>query len=223
MKKYIFSKFSLTNSYKKELIEFVKNMCNAEIGGNKFYDGSGTHYMQNPKEIVDLVFALKKYEKKSKKKLSSFLEIGFATGVNNTFLNKLFNFKNLVSIDNIQPAGINANTFYANLRFKNLTLICGNSTDLNVINKTKKMGPYDFIFIDGGHEYYVVKKDFYNYSKALAKGGAIAFHDIKSNVVPGVPKFCNELKKKHKSSWQFFEFFDSGHRMECGIGLIIRK
>ena len=89
MKKYIFSKFSLTNSYKKELIEFVKNMCNAEIGGNKFYDGSGTHYMQNPKEIVDLVFALKKYEKKSKKKLSSFLEIGFATGVNNTFLNKL--------------------------------------------------------------------------------------------------------------------------------------
>ena len=172
---------------------------------------------------LDLVFALKKYAKKSKKKLSSFLEIGFATGVNNTFLNKLFNFKNLVSIDNIQPAGINANTFYANLRFKNLTLICGNSTDLNVINKTKKMGPYDFIFIDGGHEYDVVKKDFYNYSKALAKGGAIAFHDIKSNVVPGVPKFWNELKKKHKSSWQFFEFFDSGHRMECGIGLIIRK
>ena len=67
MRKYIFSKFSLTNGYKKELTEFVKNMCNAEIGGNKFYDGTGTHYMQNPKEIVDLVFALKKYEKKRKK------------------------------------------------------------------------------------------------------------------------------------------------------------
>mgnify|MGYP001341381289 FL=1 len=85
------------------------------------------------------------------------------------------------------------------------------------------MGPYDFIFIDGGHEYDVVKKDFHNYSRALTKDGVIAFHDIKSNVVPGVPKFWNELKKKYKSSWQFFEFFDAGHRMECGIGLIIRK
>ena len=39
-------------------------MSNMEIGGYKFYDGSGTHYMQNPKEIVDLIFYLKNYEKK---------------------------------------------------------------------------------------------------------------------------------------------------------------
>ena len=53
MKKYIFSRFEFSNSYKKELIKVVKNMCNLEIGGNKFYDGLGTHYMQNPKETVE--------------------------------------------------------------------------------------------------------------------------------------------------------------------------
>ena len=223
MKKYIFSKFNLKNKYKKELIRFVENMCNAEIGGNRFYDGTGTHYMQNPREIVDLVFALKKHEKKRKKKLTSFLEIGFAAGVNNSFLNKLFNFKNLVSIDNVGPTNLNTSTFYSNLRFKNLVLICGNSTSSYVIQKTILMGPYDFIFVDGGHEYDVVKKDFQNYAKALSKDGVMAFHDIKSNIVPGVQKFWNELKKKNRKNWNFLEFFDPGHRMECGIGLAIRK
>ena len=39
-------------------------MCNMEIGGDKFYDGSGTHYMQNPKEIVELIFFKKTRKKK---------------------------------------------------------------------------------------------------------------------------------------------------------------
>ena len=42
--------FNLSNSYKKELIQFIKNMSNVEIGGNRFYDGTGTHYIQNPHE-----------------------------------------------------------------------------------------------------------------------------------------------------------------------------
>lgn len=223
MKKYIFSKFNLSKKYKKELIEFVENMCNAEIGGNRFYDGTGTHYMQNPKEIVDLVFALKRYEKKRKKKFNSFLEIGYAAGVNNSFLNKLFNFKNSVSIDIVGPTNINTSTFYSNLRFKNIVLICGDSTSFHVIQKAILMGPYDFIFVDGGHTYDVIKKDFQNYSKALSKNGVIAFHDIKSNVESGPPKFWSELKKKHRKNWNFFEFFDPGHHTVYGIGLAIKK
>ena len=58
-----FKNFKNNSVYKRKLLEVVKKMCNLEIGGYRFYDGSGTHYMQNPKEIVELVFNLKNYEK----------------------------------------------------------------------------------------------------------------------------------------------------------------
>ena len=96
---YIFKNFINNKEYKKKLTELVRRMSNLEIGGYRMYDGTGTHYMQNPKEIVDLIFFLKKHEKQYSFKLKNFLEIGFAAGVNNTFLNKLFNFKKIVAVD----------------------------------------------------------------------------------------------------------------------------
>ena len=39
---YLFKNFKNNISYKKKLIEAVKKMSNMEIGGYKFYDGSGT-------------------------------------------------------------------------------------------------------------------------------------------------------------------------------------
>ena len=134
-------------------------------------------------------------KKKKKNKFESFLEIGFAAGINNSFINKFFNFKKIVAVDYVAPGGINKETFFANLRFKNLTLICGDSTKRETINKVSLLGPYDFVFIDGGHSYDTVKKDFQNYSKNLNKNGLIAMHDIFSDTVVGVPKFWKEIKK----------------------------
>lgn len=37
--------------------------------------------------------------------------------------------------------------------------------------------PFDFIFIDGDHEYEAVKKDFEDWFKLIGPGGFIAFHD----------------------------------------------
>ncbi len=221
---YLFKNFKNNKSYKIKLIKAVKKMCNMEIGGDKFYDGSGTHYMQNPKEIVELIFFLKKYEKKNRRKFSSFLEIGFAAGINNSFLNKFFSFKKIVAIDYVEPAGINKETFFANLRFKDLTLICGDSTNIETVKKAKILGPYDFVFIDGGHSYEIVKKDFLNYSKILnKKKGIIAFHDIFSDTVPGVPRFWKELKTKYKKNFNFHEFFDPKQEFKYGIGVLEKK
>ena len=66
MKDYIFSNFNFSKEYKNKLIETVKKMSNLEIGGDRLYDGVGNHYMQNPHEIVDLIFALKKHETDNK-------------------------------------------------------------------------------------------------------------------------------------------------------------
>ena len=220
---YIFKNFKNNSVYKRKLLEVVKKMCNLEIGGHKFYDGSGTHYMQNPKEIVELVFNLKNYEKKKKIKLKSFLEIGFAAGINNSFLNKFFEFKKIVAIDYVSPGGINTGTFFSNLRFKNLTLICGDSTKKETIEHASVLGPYDFIFIDGGHSYDTVKKDFKNYSKILNKNGVIALHDVFSDTVLGVPQFWKELKKKNSKDYKFLEFYDPNQEFKYGIGLIYKN
>ena len=32
-----------------------------------------------------------------------------------------------------------------------------------------------------------------------------------------------KLKNKYKSKWVFKEFFDPGHMMECGIGILFKK
>ena len=122
--------------------------------------------------------------------------------------------------------GIDPFTFYANLRFKNLTLICGNTTDRNIQNKIKLNGPYDLIFIDGGHDYETVKSDFVNFSKLVSKNGVIVFHDIMDCDVPkgkkGVPDFWKEIKKNQKQ-YTIKEFYDPHPVTKTGIGVLVKK
>ena len=218
----IFTKFNFSKKYKKELQNFVKNMSNVEIGGNRIYDGHGNHYLQNPKEITELIFFLKKYNKK--KKFKKFLEIGFATGVNTNFLNKFFNFEDITAVD-ILSGGVDHATFYANLRFKNIILICGNTNEKKIQNKISLNGPYDIIFIDGGHDYETVKNDFNNFSKLVTTKGIIIFHDVKYCDTPknqrGVPDFWNEIKKTKKYSIK--EFYDPTPVTKTGIGVLVKK
>ena len=209
--------FKNTTAYKKQIIKFLKSLSNVEIGGDRLYDGMGTHYIQNPYEISDLIFFLKNYEKKNtrKFKFNYFLEIGYAAGINNTIINKFFNFKKIVAIDIVQPTGIN-------LRFKNLCLLCGDSKSKEILKSAEILGGYDLIFIDGGHDYLTVKSDFENYSKHLNKNGVIVLHDIKSNIVKGVPKFWKELKKNSKK-YKIKEIFKKGSKMECGLGILTKN
>ena len=78
-----------------------------------------------------------------------------------------------------------------------LHLVVGNSTAPETIAKAKAISPaYDFIFIDGGHEYDTVKQDWKNYGSLVAKGGLVAFDDIKPH--PSVPQIVevNRLWKE---------------------------
>jgi len=53
----------------------------------------------------------------------------------------------------------------------------GDSTDPELIKKVSG-NSFDFIFIDGGHSYDVVKADFENYGRLAKPGGMIVLHDI---------------------------------------------
>lgn len=220
MNKYIYNKFSFSDEYKKELVELIKHNTNAEIGGYRIYDGSGTHLMQNPYELSDFIFALKQHEKDTGKRLSKFLEVGFSAGINNTILNKFFQFSEIVGID-LFSSRINGNTLKGNLMHKNITLICGDSTSKRVLDIASLLGKYDLIFIDANHTYEYVKKDFHNYKRFLNEGGVIAFHDIDCPDWPGINKFWNELKETGEYSQQ--EFICKDYLIQYGIGMVTRR
>ena len=117
----------------------------------------------------------------------------------------------------------NAKTLVANLRFKNITLIVGDSTVESTINRVKKFGPFDMIFIDGGHTYDIVKSDFYHYSQLLEDDGVIGMHDIKADGCPGVIKLWEELKVEHNKEFEFQEIFDDQQFINYGIGVVTKK
>ena len=58
---------------------------------------------------------------------------------------------------------------------------------------------YDFIFIDGLHTYKQLKKDLYNYSKLIRKGGIIACHDYNHPTFPDLTNAIDEFVAEHNA------------------------
>ena len=217
--KYVFGGLK-TKKEKKDLTEFFRHETTAEYGGYQIFDGTRTHLMHNPEELSDFIYFLKSYEKKKRKKIRNFLEIGFNSGKVNTVLNKFFNFEQIVAVDNF-TADISSTDLMANLRRKNLTLICGNSDKKETLRIIKKFQPFDLIFVDANHEYVGTKKDLSNYCTMLSDHGILAVHDIHSLEYPGVNKAWNEFKLQN--NFMFKEIVNKKYYFVCGVGLAIKK
>jgi predicted O-methyltransferase YrrM len=94
----------------------------------------------------------------------------------------------VVSVDTIVPnndhrydavmAGRMLWTEWENATEVQITSITTDSTKPSTIEVVAWYGPFDFIFIDGGHDYNTVNSDFVNYWPMLKPGGVMAFHDI---------------------------------------------
>lgn len=107
------------------------------------------------------------------------------------------------------------------LEFKDFNLIEGDSRDPQIIGDVRRMGPFDFIFIDGDHTYEGVKADWGNYHDMVRPGGAVGFHDT-SRMGEGwmskveVRKLLEELWKTN--SYQCAEFWNG--RENPGVAII---
>ena len=217
--KYVFRDLK-TKKEKQNLGEFFRHQTNAEYGGYQMFDNTRSHLMHNPNELSDLIFFLKEYEKIKRKKISNFLEIGFNSGILNTILNKFFKFEQIVVIDTF-TSEISSTDLLANLKRKNLVLVCGSSNKKENLQTIKKFQPYDLIFVDGSHEYNDVKKDLNNYCKMLSDYGILVAHDIHSLEFPGVNKAWSEFKRQNNFSYK--EFVNKKYFYVCGVGLAIKK
>lgn len=69
---------------------------------------------------------------------------------------------------------------WAETAMVDLIKIVGVSSNIVTIQKVADYAPFDFIFVDGGHDYETVSSDYQNYWPMLRKGGVMAFHDIAS-------------------------------------------
>ena len=209
----------ITKKDKEDFLEFLKHQTTAEYGGYQIFDGTRSHLLHIPEELLDLILFLKAHEKKCDKKIKKFLEIGYSTGKTNTILNKFFNFEQIVAIDNFS-AHISTDDLWANLSRKNLVLISGNSNETNMINLAKKFKPFDLIFIDGSHEYKDVKNDLQTYSKMLSENGVLVAHDIHQENM-GVKKAWTEFKSS--TNYEYTEIFYKKSFFHCGVGIARKK
>jgi cephalosporin hydroxylase len=98
----------------------------------------------------------------------------------------------------------------------------GQSDNPEIIQGVKdELSPLDFIFIDGGHTYDIVKADFDNYGPLVRKGGIIALHDITMEMSfrepekPGVKKLWTEIKQAGYITREL-----RIDRNTCGIGVV---
>ena len=217
--KYVFRNLK-TEKDKDNLREFLRHQTNAEFGGYRMFDGTRTHLMHNPEELCDLISFLKNYEKKKRKKLRNFLEVGFSSGKLNTILNKFFNFDHIVAIDDFS-ADMSSTDLLANIVRKNLTLICGKTDKKENLKIIKQSQPYDLIFVDASHEYKDVKKDLNNYSRMLSDSGILVVHDIHGLEYTGVNKAWNEFRRKNNFTYK--EFVCRKYFFVCGVGIAISK
>jgi len=105
---------------------------------------------------------------------------------------------------------------------QSIWLIRGDSHDPMTLREVKTIlgtRELDFLFVDGDHTYWGVKRDYEMYSPLVRKGGIIAFHDIVPDQYESrcqVSRFWNEVKSNHARG----EIVEDWKQRWAGIGLL---
>lgn len=141
------------------------------------------------------------------------LELGLGVPGGSHFLFKQM-FSNVGTIECSTDA---IEQYYARFSY-DPSIIRGDTHDHNVYTSFDKGEKLDLLFIDAGHLYDDVAKDFTNYGHLVRKGGMIAFHDACKR-----PTYETEIQV-----WQYLDWMKTlGYEVqyigeEVGIAYIIR-
>lgn len=115
----------------------------------------------------------------------------------------------------VQITAVDINSLRSGLEHPRVTFFQGNSTAPSMIERVRKCGPFQWLFIDGGHDYEVVRQDFENYGPMVEKPGVIALHDIRHPAY-GVYRLWDEIRA---AGYLVREIVGNGEP-PCGIGVV---
>ena len=182
-------------------------------------NGGGLLIWQYPNQFSKYLCLLREQH------INSYIEIGCRWGgtfvLTNEYL-KMFNSINKsVAIDIIDSPVVNYCVSNNETQF--IKINSQSKEFINYINNNY----FDLFFIDGDHSYNGVKND---YEISKNSGKIFVFHDIISDVCPGVVQFWNELKNNENDTYNFFEFteqyedvWNNTNQKFLGIGVAIKK
>lgn len=204
----------------RELLKFFKSLSNLEVGGWRLYDGSHSHWMQNPNEFLGLVLLLRSLHRSDHFPMTSLLEIGYASGITHTLLYKLLGCSRSVAIDDCSPGGRSPAAFVANLRNKNLIFVPGDSRSEFSRQVMGSHAPYDVIHVDGGHTYDVAYQDLALATELLGETGVIAVHDIRASYPVEVQQVWEDFAPP--GEYTKLEILDPTASIKYGIGVVIK-
>jgi len=200
----------LNNEQLHEFPEELYNFC-----------GYGLLHWQYPKQFSKYLTQISKF------KIESYLEIGVRHGgtfvITVEYLEKFHPLKNAVGIDiDYCSSLIRYNKINPKINFMKV-----DSQSSQFKEFIKKHTGFDLVFIDGSHEETPCRNDF---ETVKDKANIIVFHDITSDVCPGVGRVWNQVKGMYPDEYQFFEYIDQyksvGERtgqVFLGIGMAIKK
>ena len=181
-------------------------------------NGGGLLIWQYPNQFSKYLSLLRR------EKISSYIEIGCRWGgtfvLTNEFLKRFNTINKSVAVDIIDSPV----SKYCNNNDTQFIKINSQTQEFkNYMNKNY----FDLVFIDGDHSYFGVKND---YEISKNSGKIFVFHDIVSDVCPGVVQFWNELKRNDGNIYDFYEFteqyndvFNKTNQKFLGIGVAIKK
>jgi len=131
------------------------------------------------------------------KDAESILEIGSAHGHTLTMMATFAKpGAKIRSIDaGLDPDGLGASIMGMLKNGYNANMFFGDSTSKEAVEWAKKDGPYDVVFIDGGHDFPVCRLDWENYGPL---GKVVGFHDI-YHPHHDVKNLWREIKATHKT------------------------
>ncbi|MDZ4802740.1 MAG: CmcI family methyltransferase [Bryobacteraceae bacterium] len=114
-----------------------------------------------------------------------------------------------------------------------ISLISGSSTDAEVVNTLRRLGPFDMIYIDSSHAYKqtLEELDLYTGDQALSSSAtAIFMHDAGRSAASsdptgegGVPRAVQEWMQKNGAHFQFLSLEPPVWPNPCGLGMLLRK
>lgn len=200
----LFINRSLVRKFAKEKSSFVK-FCNKQLLFN--------HRDLFSNNIPSWMYIFEKYSLKNKE--MDVLEIGSFEGRSSIFLLKKLDRINLTCVDTFEPfhelQDNNSERFdnifdnfkkNTNTYSKRLNIIKNTSSNFFSINKKN----FDFIYVDGSHEYVDVKKDADEAFKIIKKDGIIIFDDflwhynqnLKKSITYAILEFLYKNRKNLK-------------------------